>query len=381
MCVGNEIHELQDSGRILSYVVTTNLKYIIYSVSTINKIGVNFVGLRLLNQINGNIVSINEHYLKPKKDLEYFLNTISVIDVPILSKNKTVVKVEKSKWIIINADDKLEAIEFSSLFDQNFKAVIWHLPNPRDCITSFACKADCNGSINILCSTKLGSVYFLKFSVLFGKWYKVQATYELGSDSLTCVSLGDRKYNVEFEDSVGFINKAVVSGYDNKITLLSKAEAGGYNLESEVIYPDFNEHNVLTSVDFQVFRERTPTSFISHHCGNVTNLGCILFERTSRGEWDLLEYLAKDSKKLESISSVNCKMTSTKGNTNIILIFSGSESGLLYEWDYDVNQKTLLRKKAHRVSSTDDVIHKIEIIDDRVYYLINSNRIGYVALD
>ena len=276
-----------------------------------------------------------------------------------------------------NTGDGIEAMLLDSFSQASSARKRWYLENGRDCITSFASKSNADSIVSILFCTKLGNVYNIIFDTITDKWTLLKEYDDLGNDSLTDISLGNSGFETSWESEIGQIENALISGFDNKVRFFTKQNRKSLSLETEPFYSTFRGDNILTSVDYKIVQRRSQTSFTTICCGNITNLGCAIYKRTTRGEWILLQYLNRISEKFETIRSVNCQII-TKQRSDRITIFCGSEVGKIFEWTLDWKTNILVDRNCHVVGKDTDVVHKLQCINDSVYFLINSKFIGCI---
>ncbi|CDO92281.1 unnamed protein product [Kluyveromyces dobzhanskii CBS 2104] len=373
-----EEYVVEDSATIRSYFVTSSSKYVLYTRLGNCKSSKSCGEIVLFNIEEKKTTVLNVKITIPQSDLDFALNFVSLIDAPQILFNQERTKVTKLPWIVLNTGRSITTISFDELFTDEINSHEWHVDNNRDCITSFDCKADNNGNINVFFSTRLGNLYYIKFSTAFKKWCLVKRFDDFANDSLTCVSFGHSgQKNSQWEDRIGDIDNVLLSSLDNHLRFLVRQKGIEYSAENEILYSTFKVDNILTSADYQVVKSRSPKSFTSICCGNVTNLGCTVYKRTNRGEWIFLTFLEKPVDEKETVLTVNCQIVPGSQESEVV-IYSGSENGKLYEWTLNWKEIIVIDKKTHTVGGEGDVISNLMCVNDFIYYLVNSERIGRI---
>lgn len=366
---------IEDVNSIRSFFVIDSSKYVLYMTLVDNNHLSNHAMLVLFNVQEKKSTKLDIRTTISESKLDYGLNRLMVVDVPLITLKQTTSKVERVSWIAFNTGDSLSVLCFTDLLTSDAKVHKWNLDNPRDCITDFDSKGDNNGNIRILYTTKLGNAHYIKFNTIFKKWSSIKSLNSIANDSLTCVSLGYSGLSAKWENRIGNIECAIISGFDNQLRYLRQHKSNDFKIESEVVYSTFKDNNILTSIDYQIVKKRTSTSSIIICCGNITNLGCAIYKRTTSGNWVFLRFLNRIIHKDESISTVNCQIVPGSSESEV-LIYSGSENGELYYWKFDWKQNAVTAEEVLKVAKDGNVIHHILCIRDSVYYLVNSERIG-----
>lgn len=369
---------IEDDATIRSYFVTQSSKYVLYTRLCNTKSSKNIGELILYNFKEKKTTQLDIIIPISESNFDFELNYLSIVDVPKISFKQENAKVTKVSWIAFNTGDSICIISFDDVSTCEIVTHKWFIENARDCITSFNCKADNNGNIRILYSTKLGNLTYAKFNTMFKRWSLIKKFDDFASDSLSFVSFGYSGLQAKWEDRIGDIDNALVSGFDNNLRFLVRQKGIDFRVENETLYSTFKTNNVLTCADYQIVKSRSPTSFTAICCGNVTNLGCTVYKRSNRGEWVFLAFLDKIIDKEETISTVNCQVVLGLQESEVV-IYSGSENGKLYEWTFNWKENIIIKEDVHIVGGKEDVIHKLMCINGSVYYLVNSERIGRIT--
>ncbi|CCC66754.1 hypothetical protein NCAS_0A01960 [Naumovozyma castellii] len=257
---------------------------------------------------------------------------------------------------------------------------VWKHDNMNDVINCVYCQSHKNGTIEIVMGTVLGKIIDISFNVRHGKFTKMNETrnssvlqkcQQLMNDSIISVNgLRDVNDGANFKTSKddelwvrNSITEALVFGcFDNylygiidgkvenqccyeNVNNISNLASSPSDMNQERLGSLETSNNmsdhILTDVDFVIAKQYSSSS-LRFYVANVTNIGCILYRRTNRGEWDKLRVFKRYTHS-EKSPQVNCRLQLLP-TSNELQIFSGSEDGKLFQWRYDYINDTVISK-------------------------------------
>ncbi|AET38152.1 uncharacterized protein Ecym_2420 [Eremothecium cymbalariae DBVPG len=365
------IQKSSDNCIISGYKVTDTSKYIIFAELSISGPVKSSLKLHIVEkektlkfEISLNIGLYDE--------VDYsVLNHFEIIDAPILSKNK----IEKKSVLVINTGNGIQIISLEQLFgfrDTESEVQKWYLDQNADRIMSFVSKATSTGFIEIWFCTKLGKILSVRYSLIHENFTSHRQLLGSSNDTLNYMSAGYRE-NSQWEDKIGPLKHVAVACFDNNIYWLSN---GNIEKQSILQYMDNNEEHTLISVEFAIVKQFSTTSII-YFCGQIMNLGCVLYKRSTRGDWNLVHVFERAASRTECSPLINCQVH-FDGNS-ILTIVSGSECGKLYVWKYDYKLEMEIGSNCIEVAREHDIIHNIQLLSDsKIYFLCNRQELNYV---
>ncbi|AGO10482.1 AaceriABR030Wp [[Ashbya] aceris (nom. inval.)] len=360
-----------EGSAITGYCVTDASKYVIFAEVTYAKPkGL----LKLFSAGNDKTIIFKrpiEVGAEAARD-EAVLNKLAIIKVPVIRKDK----VEKTDILVVNAGDGIQLMSLEQLFGLDGDSSImakWQLVHGKDRILSFEAKAATNGLIEVWFCTRLGRVMQIKYSLLSNKFHSYQQLMEVSDDSLNYMATGSEEHG-SWEASLGPLKAVAMACFDNSIYWLHDG-----TLERQSILSfEHTNNNTLTSVAY-VTVKRLTTTYVNYYCGSVTNIGCIMYKRSTRGDWDIVHTFKRPMPKPESSPLLNCALSFD--NVCEITIVSGTECGMLCVWRYDYKAELELAADNIKVGGDDDLVHGVQLLgNNRVYFLCNRSELRYVDL-
>ncbi|AEY95089.1 FABR030Wp [Eremothecium gossypii FDAG1] len=366
-----QLLKASEGSVITGYCVTNGLRYVIFAEVTYAKSkGV----LKLFSVDNEKTITFNkpvEVGTEAAHD-DAVLNKLAIIKVPVIRKNK----VEKTDIVVINAGDGIQLMSLEQLFgldDGDGVTAKWQLSHGQDRILSFEAKATTNGVIEIWFCTRLGQAMQVKYSVSSDKFHSFQQLMEVSDDSLNCMATGSEEYG-SWEAKLGPLKAVAMACFDNSIYWLHE---GTLERQSILSFEQAN-NNTLTSVAY-VTVKRLTTTYVNYYCGSVTNIGCIMYKRSTRGDWDVVHTFRRPISKPESSPLLNCALHFD--NVSEITIVSGTECGILCVWRYDYKAELELAVNHIKVGGESDLVHGVQLLgSQRAYFLCNRSELRYVDL-
>lgn len=345
-----KVYQCPEGNFIHSFYATPNHVIIAESPKAFpNKVRLNFV-----NQCNNkstNILNINIP-LSHTRD-----GTISMVRAM-----KLVGDVEQ--YLVVNTGDGVQLVKFppetsSKLIEK------WYVNNNNDSVNSLDAY-ERKGDIYVTVGTKLGYVISFSFN-------KSSEVFKIDKST---------KYSVS--DSVNSVSSnatALVFGsYDNFIyALVNKKLESHICLDPDIQVDNLISEQTLTSVDFATIKKYS-SSFIMYFTCHVTNLGCILYKRSVRGEWSLVNILRKYPSSDETSPFLNCCIK-IRQELNQLQIFSGSEDGKLYIWKYNYEEDTIVDSKIIQIKDGSLIRNLILTENDRLLFISsNDSQINYIDI-
>ncbi|CCF58973.1 hypothetical protein KAFR_0F03770 [Kazachstania africana CBS 2517] len=299
------------------------------------------------------IVIAEKETLRNKIVLKY-INRNDVSKITILSTNiqssKSVREISIcNSFIILNLVTAIQIIKVGNLDESDS----WNLSNYNDEInTIYTTNSDRDNALLIYIGTKLGNLIQVRYISELQRFDMLSSTSDLVADSINSIK--------------GIENEIVLSSYDNFI--YSKIEDKYEKQHCEI---EDDDTNVVTWCHF-IKLPKYSNSFLRFYAVHITNFGCQLYRRSTRGEWTLSQYFKKKQCHNEKSSSLDCFVKYLENDR--ILIISGSEVGKLYYWVYDFkNEVTTETKIVHLPEGK--LIHSISMIDnDKIFFISNDNK-------
>lgn len=373
----NVVYSLpSNSGRIIpTYTTSLGSNFLFFAELTSNE--PLKCTLKFKNQQKNEKCRELSYRIKIPSHGDRVLSQLQLIEVPSIIHNR----VSRDPVLVINTGDGIQIVQVEDLFlagnpdrnqkDENLQDK-WTLRSRKDCITSFHASPMNDGSIVVTYSTKSGEVTTFTYKRKLGKFYLTENRRDFADDTLNNVTSGRRVLS-KWEEQVGLPDELSFSCFDDCIYSLS---INGGKLEKQsVLGMTGAEPCILTCVDFVVAKKYTTTS-LKFYCCNISNMGCVLYKRSTRGDWDLCYTFKREITNKEITPLVNCQIVCEENS--ILTIFSGSENGNLYIWRYHYLDELLLDSQTYQVGSPQDVVHDLQVTKSRVYFIRNREEVAYI---
>ncbi|CCD24703.1 uncharacterized protein NDAI_0D03890 [Naumovozyma dairenensis CBS 421] len=384
------------------HAYTTTPKYLIVAQSTLNNPFE--VHLHYSTHADSGIVVPNKTFkypihisrrITPGINYTTTVKRLEITETPILEKSKKALKTIVYNLIIVCIDgirittlENLVEPEYSQLNE-------WVLPNKNDSISSFYCQSRKNGTIEIVLGTTFCSIVHLLFYIETGTFrnldlQKGTALYtidELISDSVVSIcglrspSKGSNFPCTNENELItrnSFTDALSVATVDGKVHIVSKNKSEVHDF-LESILPDENKEHNVTAADSVIAKEFMNSSLI-FVVANITNVGCIIFEKSKR-RWEQLEILERDHNAIEDTPLLD-HILSLNVDMNEFIIYSGSVNGKLYQWTYNYKDYQLISSSVFE-ENIYNVVHSISMEGNarKLFFIHNDDTcINYIQL-
>ncbi|AMD22925.1 HHR156Wp [Eremothecium sinecaudum] len=368
-----ELSRSSENCIITSYKVTSNSKYAVYAEIDLD--GSVQGSLRLFNIDKQKSIPFRLSLkLGLYEDKDYsILNRLELVEVPLISNNT----VEKKSVLVITTGNAIQLVSLEQLFglpETDEEIPTWYLANNKDRILSYVAKALKDGSVDIWFCTRLGTISTVKYSLRRRKFHSYRALVESSDDSLNYMSSGFDSATT-WEDKVGPVKQVAMACFDNSIYWLDNGTLEKHNV-TQSMNPEVE--NTLISVTFATVKRLRTTSLV-YFCESITNLGCVLHKRNTRGDWDLVRIFERTTNCKETSPLVDCQMH-FNGDSDLTIV-SGSECGKVYKWKYNYKLDIEVESQVIEVAQETDIIHCIQLVEDyRAYFLCNRAELHYVDI-
>lgn len=232
--------------------------------------------------------------------------------------------------VIINI---MSELQFLSDESTGFK-FIWSLENIQDQIYSMDVFEHDNTSniIDFIVGTKMGQLIQLRLN-LNSQSVKLIKKFNT-MDSINHVTIRNGTYGFASFDN--FLYFHIEDQLERQTCSLP-----WLNDEDEDC--DETLDQIVTSVDIVTIDKYSNSQIVYALC-NITNLGCILFKRSIRGDWEFMKSFRKNIVPgyNETSPLLDCKIIQDPININRFVIVSGSECGDLHIWKYDIKENEII---------------------------------------
>lgn len=263
--------------------------------------------------------------------------------------------------LVVNTSDGILVYPFGSTRGniKNNESCKWTLPNVQDTIESMDIDEDADDHTDLVLVTKLGHVYCVRYESVNNRISTLQRYKNLDNVATDCIN--------SVKCSQGEI---ALASFDNFVYAWIDRKLESQHISH--IPMDTSVDHTVTSVDFVKIKKYS-SSFLRFYAVNVTNIGCILYKRSLRGQWEMAQVLARDEASAEEVTPlVQCTIHHGTGS-NDLTIMSGSESGKLYIWKYRYASDEITFESQLSAASS-GVIHNIVMSDaSTINYLMNDD--------
>ncbi|CDH12741.1 uncharacterized protein ZBAI_04527 [Zygosaccharomyces bailii ISA1307] len=302
---------------------------------------------------------------------------LSIVSVPHVD---TAIGLELRFYLVVHMSDGIQICPVSELVkDNSIKIHKWIHTNSKDIITSCYAQGTKDERILVTYSTLTGQLVQLAFNVQSGTFTRLPLPRALSNaqdtfmDHLNNIAgLRDENYPTDVQEQLWKCNSDLaLSCLDNTLYAVIDGK-----LEYQPIY-ELQDENMCIWADLAVAKRYTNSS-LRFFVANITNVGCILYKRSTRGHWELVQKLQRTITKKESSPLVDCFIMLLQ-RRHTLRVISGSEDGKLYLWDYDYFDDTIVCSKMLNVAQ--DIVHSISLVGDKLLFLNRSNSsIAHVLL-
>lgn len=324
-------------------------------------------------------------------DTNYVVRALQIVSVPLIKKNAPL---ETKFFLVINTGDGIQICSLENIVANNKVEEVnkWSHSRRQDFIHCSYSQGHKDGSIVTTYSTVSGSIVQFVFDVISNSFHELKITNELlgcqerimdrinnisglRNFAINCTAPSEEKLWITLSHKEGM----AFSCFDNSFYAIvdKKLEFQNfYNTNAE----NAAEENVLTWVDFAIVKQYSSSS-LRFYVVNITNLGCALYKRSNRGHWDMVKLLPRDFDQEEKASCVDCMIQLNPASPNQLSIFSGSENGKLYQWDYNFRDDLILNSKAFDTGDL-GVVHALDMVGFKKLFFLNKNNtaIHYLQL-
>ncbi|QLG70895.1 hypothetical protein HG535_0A08410 [Zygotorulaspora mrakii] len=323
------------------------------------------------------------------EETDFVVRSIQIVSVPLVRKN---VPLETKFHLVINTGDGIQVCSLEEIIANRPTGKInkWSHGNVHDSIQCSYSQGYKDGSIMTTYSTISGTFLCIKFDVASGCFQVLPSSNQI---TVCQDTIMDRVNSI-----AGLRNTAInyPRPSDEKLwTTLSNREAmvfssfdnnfysiidGKLEIQSYYNIGEDAANNTLTWADFAIVKQYT-TSSLRFFVANISNVGCLLYKRSNRGNWDLVKVLRRETGGLEKTSLVDCLIQLDSSHPNRFFVFSGSENGKLYRWEYDYKDDSIVDSNTYDTENT-GLIHSISVVGSKkVFFLSNDNKsIKYLQL-
>lgn len=362
------IHEVFDSSRVISnYFVTGSEGYLIYTELTKKEPVQSFLHLRKI-KTDRDSSEIQYRLNVPAYHLESFQAKIQVVNVTHVTRSR----LENSFVLLVNEGDGLQLIKFENLFKDGCtkRATLepnkWRHTEVGDMITSFFAYNTRGQHLQVVYCTRLGSVKKLSYDITTSTFQEIDGIRNATGDILnSCAPC----YALDFCKSESVeVPELLFSCFDNNVYVYDK------KLERIAVADVFDDNKTLVFAEGVIAKKYSTNALIFYAC-NITNSGCHLFKKNIMGQWDLVEIFTRDLSVEEKSPLVDCHIYCS-GRTKLTIV-SGSENGKLYSWEYDYLDEVIVDTHVLEVGASYDVVHCLQSREDKIYYMLNKDTIGY----
>lgn len=333
------------------------------------------------------------------------VRSLNIVNVPTLLRGK----LEIVYFMVINTNDGVQICSLEELLSNDNELVSegkkriskWKHDQHNDSITCIYAQGYKYGSIVVTYGTTLCNIVQFRFDTSKKRFSRIKLPKQLNqtkeqmTDSISSISgirLGMNYPTSENESLWSSLSSTEVMSFTNLDNTLYSIIEG--KLEKVPFYSDTeeqteNQEQTVIWGDFAVTKKYS-TSSTMYFVVNIINLGCILYKRSNRGQWDKLNTFKRDIKTPEVIFPLDCYVF-LRQHSNELIILSGSESGKLYRWSYNYRDEYVSDSEIYEVNNLDidseelsmvSIIHSLSVLaDEKVYFLSENNTsIGYINI-
>lgn len=252
--------------------------------------------------------------------------------------------------LIVNTSDGVVVYPFggSQYSKDRMEPSKWLLSNSQDTIESVDIVEETDVSVDLVIGTKLGHVYCVRYESVknrFSTLKRYKALDNVATDAVNSVRCAQ--------------GDIALASFDNFVYAWIDGKLESQHI-SNLPANSLTDHTV-TSVDF-VRIKKYSSSFLRFYAVNVTNLGCVLYRRSIRGQWEMMQVLPRDvDDETEEVTPLISCTIAESPNTNDLTIVSGGESGKLYEWHYRQTTNEVTLERTHSICR--GIVHNIVATD------------------
>ncbi|CEP63976.1 uncharacterized protein LALA0_S09e06832g [Lachancea lanzarotensis] len=286
---------------------------------------------------------------------------LQLVQVSKPAKNK----IEFEHYIIVSTGDGIHFFPLEDLFSfEDCKPNKWHLNASADTLTSFYAYNIKGSELQVVYSTKFGSIVKFNFNIESKIFKMVSDCKDAATDCINsckpCTPANIDKERIQ-------VPELVFSSFDNYIySLEDKLQKFPVDLTSE--------KNILVSAHGVVAKQYSKKA-LRYYVANIVNGGCCLFKRSANDTWDRIRVFEREITSLEESSPlIDCVVTCH--DRAQLRIASGSESGKVYIWCYDYRDDVVTESHVLEVAGDQDIVHNIQILGSLVYFMVNRDFVG-----
>lgn len=313
------------------------------------------------------------------------VRSLQIVSVPLIKKNAAL---ETMYYLIVNTGDGIQICTLEDIIanHQTHEVTKWSHGKIQDCIVSLYAQGYKDGSIMMTYCTYSGSIVQCKFNTSTGTFNSLELAKYLENcqdkmmDRINNIS-GLRNFGQNYPSpsqeklwtSISSKKAMVFSCLDNNIYTVVDGNLEFqpyYNLDENMD----NSEQLLTWADFAIVKQYSSSS-LSYYALNITNLGCVLYKRSNRGQWDMIRVLRREHETPERSPLVDCLIQLHNDNPNEFFILSGSECGKLYQWRYNFRDDSIVDLSTS-VGGNKSIVHSLSVAGrDKVFFLDDNNTI------